>query len=69
MAVGPLLRPMKYAGELASLGHEVDVVTMRYSGFPIFEVVDAGALVAPPLTDDELARVRSTFMRLSQSPP
>ena len=28
-----------------------------------------GALVAPPLTDDELSRVQSTFMGLCQRPP
>ena len=30
----------EYARELVSLGHEVDVVTMRHAGLPKFEVVD-----------------------------
>ena len=30
----------EHARELVSLGHEVDVVTMRHAGLPKFEVVD-----------------------------
>ena len=38
----------EYARELVSLGHEVDVVTMRHVGLPKFEVVDGISLYRVP---------------------
>ena len=39
----------EYARTMVALGHEVDVVTMRYTGFPKFEVIDGISGYSPRL--------------------